>query len=315
MKTGKRLLAALLVLLMLAAITPAAFAETPTYHVRIYAGNPEVGKLEVGTDGTVYEQDLPYGDSVEFTDDMVKMVDKRYYAKGIREAGLDNQGNYGRSFTISRDIDYVVAYGMKSTAVQYTVQYLDTAGRELAASRTYYGNVGDHPVVAYLYIEGYQPNALALTKTLSDDPTKNIFPFTYTAKPVTTTTTVVPGGAGNAGNWANIGGLAGNPGNTADGLNIPDLPAPEEILDLDVPLAGPDTSATPRPAFTPRPAYYEPARLPGWVVFFLTALIAALITGAIVLFLEFRRRKKGQNPEEDLIPENGADPDEKTDET
>ena len=37
----------------------------------------------------------------------------------------------------------------------YTVNYVDENGNELAPSRTYYGNVGDRPVVAYLYMDGY----------------------------------------------------------------------------------------------------------------------------------------------------------------
>ena len=52
-----------------------------------------------------------------------------------------------------------MVYGILGNAVAYTVNYVDTSGRQLAPSETYYGNVGDEPVIAYLYIEGYQTQA------------------------------------------------------------------------------------------------------------------------------------------------------------
>ncbi len=82
----------------------------------------------------------------------------------------------------------------------YTVQYKDADGNELAESQTFYGNVGDKPVVAYRYIENYVPQALALTKTLSENAAENVFTFTYAPgetnrviETTTTITTVVPG--------------------------------------------------------------------------------------------------------------------------
>lgn len=62
----------------------------------------------------------------------------------------------------------------------YTVEYVDSAGNELAPSETYYGNVGDKPVVAFLYIEGYRPNAYNITRTLKADASENVFRFVYT---------------------------------------------------------------------------------------------------------------------------------------
>ena len=84
--------------------------------------------------------------------------------------------------------------------VAYTVNYQDANGKTLADSQTFYGNAGDKPVVAYKYIENYIPQALALTKTLSDNESKNVFTFTYTpgetdriVETTTTVTTIVPG--------------------------------------------------------------------------------------------------------------------------
>ena len=62
--------------------------------------------------------------------------------------------------------------------VAYTVNYQDASGKSLAESQTFYGNIGDKPVVAYRYIENYIPDALALTKTLSDNEVENVFTFT-----------------------------------------------------------------------------------------------------------------------------------------
>ena len=84
------------------------------------------------------------------------------------------------SFEVEEDRDYVVVYGLLGDAVSYTVNYLDAGGNELAPSETYYGNVGDAPVIAYLYIDGYQPQAYNMTGVLDRDASKNVFSFVYT---------------------------------------------------------------------------------------------------------------------------------------
>ena len=100
-------------------------------------------------------------------------------------------------FVVNGDADYVVAYGIKGNQVEYTVNYRDDEGNELAESEVFYGNVGDKPVVAYKYIDGYVPEALGLTKTLSANSAENVFTFEYDRAPVTTV--VVPGeGTGDA---------------------------------------------------------------------------------------------------------------------
>ena len=84
--------------------------------------------------------------------------------------------------------------------VAYTVNYEDEQGNKLAESQTFYGNVGDKPVVAYRYIENYVPQALALTKTLSDNEAENVFTFKYApgatnrvVETVNHVTVVIPG--------------------------------------------------------------------------------------------------------------------------
>lgn len=107
----------------------------------------------------------------------------RYYIKGIRLSGRDNNTVSLSAVSLTgeyqKDMDYVVAYGIRGEMTAYHVRYEDSAGRELAPARTYYGNVGDRPVVAFLYVDGYVPQAYNLTKTLSKNEAENIFTFVY----------------------------------------------------------------------------------------------------------------------------------------
>lgn len=168
-----------------------------TYTVTFYAGNQ--GTFAGGADKIVMNN-LKYGALVSFDvqkDGVVTLKDSgKYYVKGLRKSGRDNSETdeleaSGYSVTVKGDADYVVAYGIKGNQVAYTVNYQDVDGKELLASNTYYGNVGDKPVVAYQYVEGYTPQALALTKTLSENSAENVFTFRYT--PIGTTVVTIPG--------------------------------------------------------------------------------------------------------------------------
>lgn len=171
-------------------------AETDyTYTVRIFSG----AQGTINGEEVRVHRNLKYGQEVTFNQrDVVLKDNSKYYIKGIRESGKDNNtavsaenGNLP-SFKADGDKDYVVVYGILTNAVAYTINYQDEDGNELAPSETYYGNVGDDPVLAYLYIEGYQPQAYNLTKTLSENAADNIFTFVYT--PVDTTTPTAPDG-------------------------------------------------------------------------------------------------------------------------
>ena len=111
----------------------------------------------------------------------INVTDSKYYVKGYRESGKDNNTVFPSDYkpTITRDIDYVVAYGIAGSDVEYYVNYVDENGRKLRDSKTYTGNVGDKPVVAYEYIENYFPQARNLTKTLSEKASDNNFTFVY----------------------------------------------------------------------------------------------------------------------------------------
>lgn len=137
--------------------------------------------------------------------------DSRYYVKGIRVSGRDNATVDASAFRVEEDRDYVVAYGIRGDLTSYVVHYQDTQGNTLAPSRTYYGNVGDKPRMAYLYIEGYQPQAYNLTKTLSKNEAENVFTFVYTRIPA-------GGGIGTGGAGGGTGGTGtGGAGGTGDG--------------------------------------------------------------------------------------------------
>lgn len=164
----------------------------------------------------------------------VRVADDRYYIKGVRLSGRDNEAAVlGTDVSsplvrVTGDADYVIAYGVKGDQVKYTIHYQDADGNTLAPSQTFYGNVGDKPIVAYQYIDGYVPQSLALTKTLSANEAENIFTFVYapgdpgdivnTVTDTTTVTgdptivTVVVPGAGTGGGAAAGGGAGAGAG-------------------------------------------------------------------------------------------------------
>lgn len=195
-------------------------AEEYSYTVTFYAGNQGTfsgidGISVKGADTAkitnlidrIVVSGLKSGDELKFDSlqDEISLKDSsKYYVKGIRLSGRDNDSFSLEPsvFRVDSDRDYVVAYGIQGDMVGYTVNYHDLEGNELAPSRTYYGNVGDKPVVAYLYVENYTPQALGLTKTLSANEAENVFNFIYTPVSTevittpgetTTITTVVPG--------------------------------------------------------------------------------------------------------------------------
>lgn len=232
MKKWKRLLVSLLTVSMtLGASTMSVMADdtTPyTYKVTLSAGN----KGTINGQNKIEQTDIASGSTVTFNLNDIQVTDDKYYVKGIRLSGRDNdEALAAPSFTVDKDTDYVVAYGIKGNMVAYTVNYQDASGKSLAESQTFYGNVGDKPVVAYRYVENYIPDALALTKTLSDNESENVFTFTYTpgatdriVETTTTVTTTVPGtatpagAAGTTGSAGTTGAAAGTgTGTTAGG--------------------------------------------------------------------------------------------------
>ena len=253
---GWRVVFTSLMTLVLGLFPVNTLAEEYTYQVTFYSGNQgtfngteglSVDNHSSGSQYAVEENGdeitvsgLKQGDIVSFDVQAgaVQMADdSKYYLRGIRQSGRDNDTVQTSAFRVDGDAEYVLAYGIRGNQTGYTVNYQDAQGNELAPSRTYYGNVGDKPVVAYLYIEDYNPQTLALTRTLSENEAENVFTFVYTPVPtevitepgdtITNTTTVtetVPGttdegtaagtgtgtaGTGTAGTGTGTAGTAG----------------------------------------------------------------------------------------------------------
>lgn len=234
-KIKRTLTIALAAFVMLAMSAPMCFAGTGQpyhYRVTISAGEIGVGEFE--------PIQYNYGQTFDFNPERVYIPDEYegvYFVKGLRKAGKEtlSGGDSGAEtyFTdnikVTKDEDYVVAYGLEATKVKYLVNYQDGNGKTLAPSKTYYGNVGDKPVVAYAYVDGYQPQAYNLTKTLAEDESQNVFTFTYGK--VTATDDNDNGGNGAGGNGANGNGAANGNGN--GNATVPDGQVPQDLVDLD----------------------------------------------------------------------------------
>lgn len=175
------LVACVLALGVQTATSEDAFADESksySYTVTLYAGNGTV-------DGAASKSFGPYGYGADCTIAWqtlnIQPDDDKYYVKGIRLAGHDGLAGSG-NIEVTQDLQYVVAYGMKKDQVAYTINYVDANGAQIADSETFYGNIGDKPVIAYRYIEGYQPtNAYNLTGTLKGNAEDNVFTFKYQA--------------------------------------------------------------------------------------------------------------------------------------
>ena len=178
---------------------------------------------------------LEYGDviSCDAQGSVALNENSKYYVKGIRLSGRDNNTVAQSAFLVSGDQDYVVAYGIPGELAEYTVNYVDTDGNKLAESRTYYGNVGDEPVIAYLYIDGYIPDSYNQTGKLSSNASENVFNFVYSRAASSMTA------AGNGTNAANTIVPDGQ-NDPQDGIQAPQAQPNTDIADEQVPQAAND---------------------------------------------------------------------------
>lgn len=216
-----------------------AAEEEYTYTVRLYAGNQGVltedgievssksASIDFGRDCTEITG-LKYGDAVYIRPQAAAAsTDSRYYVRGVRRSGRDNSEAEAPTFRVASDRDYVVAYGISGEMAAYTVNYLDLEGNQIMASDTYYGNIGERQYVSSRYVDGYQPQALNMVKTLSANEAENVFNFEYapvTAPAPAPTPTPAPAAP------------------EAPAPAEPEAPAPEEpgvdIQEEEVPLGG-----------------------------------------------------------------------------
>lgn len=182
------------------------FAKSNVVEVEDCSGSDITGSVSItgGNSDKITVTNLPYGSRVNIdvaADGIVNLgsQSQKYYVKGAKECGHEGSQNL-QSVPVTSDLEYVVSYGIQGDMTSYTVRYQNAAGSTLAASRTYRGNVGDRPVVAYRYIEGYIPQAYNITRALVKNEAENIFTFIYTP--------VAAGGGGGGGTTEEEGGAA-----------------------------------------------------------------------------------------------------------
>ena len=208
MKQIKRILAVLCAVLVFIPYSITAKAASYEYKVTVLAGLH-------GTINGLDKVEISVPAGTQWTPNAydVAVTDARFYFKGFHVSGIEDLTTGGAQ-TITKDIVFVAAYGMSGRTVEYTVLFQDAAGNTLHPQKTFYGNVGDKPVVACEYIDGYVPQAQNLTKTLSANAAENVFTFIYSpGEPL-------PGGGG--------GGTTGTTGYTYtdDGTVVIYLPGP-----------------------------------------------------------------------------------------
>ncbi len=236
MKRLKKAVMCLLVCVLLVQGKTTGYAKDYTYTVTIYAGNqgtvknasginvasrhPKKVHMSVGKSKIVITG-LTYGDNISCNAQRtVSVSDSRYYVMGIRLSGRDNNTiAKNAAFTVAESQDYVIAYGIAGEMTEYTVNYVDEQGEKLADSQTYQGNVGDEPVLAYLYIDGYVPVNRNITRKLESDASKNVFEFVYKTG-VESDVQTVQREEENGGNENEAGNAGGGENNETDNAAI-----------------------------------------------------------------------------------------------
>lgn len=327
---------------------PAPSYEGSRYTATVYGGNQGT----VNGEDSVTLGPVALGETVDFSELTVEVpAGSKYYAKGVRLAGLDNvrsdknrngqttagemtvmaatvqtDGRLAGTATITEDTDFVVAYGILANRVAYTVTYTDADGNELAPARTFFGDIGDVPATAPVYIEGYLPDASLLTKMLVEDESQNVFPFVYTrlapefqteenpetgdvtittpggattapvynttpaTAPTTPAATTAPAGAGTAEGAAEGAAAETTPLTTDDGTEV--------VADDGTPLNAPqeeslDDDETALASGAEQPGNEAAADSNAWVPW----AVAAAVLAAVIAFILVRASRKSKDEE------------------
>lgn len=292
--------------------------EPYTYTVTFYAGNQGsfIGadsieapgyatKNVTGDKDKITVTGLKYDDEIRVYDvgSMLNLKDgKKYYvpSPGIRKSGRDNSEAVPR-FKVESDMEYVVAYGIRGNMVAYTVNYQDESGNTLYSSATYYGNVGDEVVVAYRYIENYQPEAYNEKKTLTENEADNVFTFKYRQIPAAETNGDETGGAdGTTGEEGNAGtdgtpGTDGTAGQTNDQAGNPGTIGNDEGTQTIEPTETPQDLISLDDEETPKASLEglddsEKAAENRMAVYVTIAIIAVLALAALITVIMRKRR-------------------------
>ena len=327
MKRLKYLVTAALILSLVLGLGVTAAAAT-SYTVTFAGGKygEDKGSVKVAAGSTIYPS------SMAPQSDYDKFLFTGYHVAG-------QEGVRG-AVTVNKDMVLVATYGMAGSLVQYTIHFKEYGtNKDLKdangnSSITYYGNIGDKPVAAYVYIEGYEPQAYNITGTLVDGTNDwTLYYYPIVAAPTPTPVVVNGGGGGGGGGGANPQanpqnnananqGAANEPDTNQPAVNEPQnnpqnnpapataapapaaptaAPAPQEIIDIDdpdVPLAGPTTS---EPTATPGPntldGKNEHNHKQAWI--FGTIGGVALVSILAALWYAFLYRRRRDNDEDD----------------
>jgi hypothetical protein len=279
-----------------------------TYTITLYSGKEGTfsdGSTEIKITDVEYGSVISLGD---YLSDVSLNDSEKYYVRGIRESGKDNNTVSNPAFKVECDREYVVAYGIKGDMTTYVVNYVDSDGNTLAPSQTYYGVVGDQAVVAFHYVDGYRPQAYNLAKTLSKNEAENVLTFTYTRIPTPTTTVVeetVTNNTTTSSNTTNGGTTTGTDNTTTDSTsvdndssstttddsnsedsNTTDEDTTEDIIDLDedeTPLNNADSDTN------------KAKERPATFMYVMMGIVIVAIIGLIVLFVLLKKKGKAES--------------------
>jgi hypothetical protein len=318
------MLAALLVIFSAVAVC-AADSGGYKYKVKVYPG--EQGTFNGSSEPVVMEFSFGELCAINLSDLGFKPKnDSKYYVRGFRITGHDNDESTGftnPTFNVTEDVSYEIAYGIKGDLVAYKIRYEDKDGNTLHESDTYYGMVGDKPVVSYRYVEGFIPEAYNLRKTLGSDEKENVFTFVYnkvnteeqvqdedqgndnTGAPRTQTgnrRTVRAAAPGTTANPAGTNAAGVTDGNGNDGDNGDGGDEGETIDDNETPLSDgePDQFVDIDDNKTPKSSFSSKLQNP--LVKAGIALAGLVVIALIVFFLVRRRRnKETDNIQEDVV--------------
>lgn len=213
----------------------------------------------------------------------------KYYFKGFHESGIEGGLPSGVQ-EVDEDIIYVATYGVAGEMVDYLVHYVDESNRTLHETSTYKGNVGDSPVVAYLYIPGYVPLVRNQGDVVLSKDTVTEFTFVYRVATVNeiieeqtvpsgTGTNVVPGGT------LNPTVPETNPGETTEPVE------PVVIDEPDTPTANPEDIPDNNDNADENQGNTSDN------IFLKIAIPSLLLLLIILLFVLLRRRKDGETEE------------------
>lgn len=273
-----------------------------SYTVRVFGGN----QGSVVNHAT--QANIPYDGSFTFNiQSDVTVTNSKYVVRGLRESGKDNSEIITPSSStnevnvrVVRDQDYVVAYGIPGNEVALTIRCTTADGTDLGVQEIFYGEPNSTILIKTPYVEGYRPSANFATARLgTSNRTESVvyYPTTTT----TTTTVIQTGGAAGGNANANAGANAGT-GNPAG--NQPtaaqEFPETQEIVDLDVPLAGGSGSNSANfPSILGRTE--KSSRLiPKWRII-LVVLLLFCVVSVVYWYLLFFRKKKQRDEEYERI--------------